>query len=255
MFQTVQECRSDWAGGLCESCSCAGHSEEGQGGFGVPAERSLHQPGTGTLSHSLAPDFVLSHSGCRDVEAEGCCKTNLNVHLMIERSQDTSQLASYEAVVLSTAQNVHNDLCLLWKSLSYLNQTIEVGRRWADTRSGLMNHFLLLVASCAYGHHLAKEAIGPDWRSGGGNVRLNAIFSWRIGSCCSCDITLTHTSYHSIVGDQTHALSDRYDIIHERFEDRSSQVWQLSLFCCQQCFGGKSKTYTGAYNMVDLHIS
>lgn len=32
---------------------------------------------------------------------------------MIERSQDTLQLAEYEAVVLPTAQNVHNDLCLL----------------------------------------------------------------------------------------------------------------------------------------------
>lgn len=153
---------------------------------------------------------VLSHSCCCDAWAEGCCKTDpkCSSHDRKVSGHRASQLAAYEAVVLPTAQNVHTDLCLLWKSLSYSNQTIELGRRWADARSGLMNHFLLLVASCAYGHHLAKEVIAPDWRAGGGNVRLSAIFSWRIGSCCSCDITLTHTSYHSIVGDQTHALSD-----------------------------------------------
>lgn len=130
---------------------------------------------------------VLSHSCCCDVWAEGCCKTDpkCSSHDGKVSGHRASQLAAFEAVVLPAAQTVHTDLCLLWKSLSYSNQTIE--------RSALMNHFLLVVASCAYGRHLAEEVIAADWRAGGGNVRLSAVFSWTIGSCCSCDITLTHT--------------------------------------------------------------
>lgn len=43
----VQERRCDRAGGLCESGQGVGHPEEGQGGFWLPPERCLHQPGTG----------------------------------------------------------------------------------------------------------------------------------------------------------------------------------------------------------------
>lgn len=159
---------------------------------------------------------VLSFPAAVMSEQRAAVRQILNVHLMVDRSQDTGhhsllhlRLWRCQLLRMFTLTSV----CC--ESLSYSNQTIELGRRREGTRSGLMNHFLLFVASCAYGRHLAKEAIAPDWRAGGGNVRLSAIFSWRTGSCCSCDITLTHTSYHSIFGD--FALSDWYNIIHEWF--------------------------------------
>lgn len=47
---TVQERRRHRAGGLRESRQGAGYSEEGQRGLRFPAERCLHQPGTGMIS-------------------------------------------------------------------------------------------------------------------------------------------------------------------------------------------------------------
>lgn len=105
-----------------------------------------------------------------------------------------------------------------------------------------MNHFPPLVASCAYGHHLAKEAIAPDWRAGRGNVRLSAIFSWTIGSCCSCDITLTHTSSQGIVGD--HFQTDIM-VFASGLKTGTARV-DSSSFCR---VGYLLVAYTGAYNM------
>lgn len=120
---------------------------------------------------------------------------------MIERSRDTWNVT---ACSIWGCRAANCSECPHWP-LSAAKKPVLVkpqfGRRWEEASSGLMNHFPLLVASCAYGHHLAKEAIAPDWRAGRGNVRPSAIFSWTIGSCCSCDITLTHTSSQSIVGD------------------------------------------------------
>lgn len=103
-----------------------------------------------------------------------------------------------------------------------------------------MNHFPLLVASCAYGHHLAKEAIAPDWRAGRGNVRLSAIFSWTIGSCCSCDITLTHTTSQSIVGD--HFQTDIIVFVIG-LKTGTARVDSSSFL------SGRLVAYTGAYNV------
>lgn len=124
-----------------------------------------------------------THPRRRDVWPEDCCRTDPEGSRGGGRSQDTrsttvcslwgcgaANCSECPHWPLSAVKNAFHIQTTAWKE-------VWISDVWSDESLSPSCGQLCIWLS-------ARPAIVPDWRAGGGNVRLSAIFSWWIGSCC-----------------------------------------------------------------------